>query len=48
VESNRPPASYHPFVNGDDMDSDEDEQEAGVMEVEQRGDTNTDSNSQHE
>lgn len=28
------PNNYHPLVNGDDMDSDEEEQEAGVMEVE--------------
>ena len=42
-ESNRPPATYHPFINGDDMDSEEDELEAGrVMEVELRGDTNPD------
>jgi hypothetical protein len=29
--SDMPPAGYHPFVNGDAMDSDEEEQEAGVM-----------------
>jgi hypothetical protein len=29
--SDLPPAGYHPFVNGDAMDSDEEEQEAGVM-----------------
>jgi Sjogren's syndrome/scleroderma autoantigen 1 (Autoantigen p27) len=32
-ESNVPPAGYHPFANGDDMDSDEEEHEAGVMQV---------------
>jgi hypothetical protein len=26
-----PPAGYRPFVNGDAMDSDEEEPEAGVM-----------------
>ena len=31
--SDRPPAGYHPFLNGDAMDSDPEEQEAGVMEV---------------
>jgi len=28
-----PPNNYHPFVNGDGMDSDEEDQEAGVMQV---------------
>ena len=32
TETDRPPNGYHPFVNGDDMDSDEDEPEAGVMQ----------------
>jgi hypothetical protein len=27
---NRPPASYHPFLNGDDMDSEEVEPEGGM------------------
>ena len=31
-EDNRPPAGYHPFLNGDDMESDE-EPGAGVMQV---------------
>jgi len=31
TDGDRPPAGYHPFVNGDDMDSDEEEQEAGVI-----------------
>jgi hypothetical protein len=39
-ESNRPPANYHPFVNGDDMDSDDEQQEAGVMQVEVQSDSN--------
>ena len=29
-----PPVGYHPFVNGDDMDSDEEDQEGGVMQDE--------------
>lgn len=33
VSRNLPPTGYHPFVNGDDMDSDEEEREAGVMIV---------------
>lgn len=28
---NRPPASYHPFLNGDDMDSDEVEHDGGMQ-----------------
>ena len=31
--SDRPPAGYHPFLNGDAMDSDSEEHEAGVMQV---------------
>jgi len=34
TDGDRPPAGYHPFVNGDDMDSDEEEQEGGVMQDE--------------
>jgi len=34
TDGDRPPAGYHPFVNGDEMDSDEEEQEAGVMQDE--------------
>jgi len=34
ADGDRPPAGYHPFVDGDDMDSDEEEQEAGVMQDE--------------
>jgi hypothetical protein len=33
TDSNRPPAGYHPFVNGDDMDNDEDEPDVGGMQV---------------
>jgi hypothetical protein len=33
TSGNIPAAGYHPFVNGDDMDSDDGVQEAGVMEV---------------
>lgn len=32
-QDNNPPAGYHPFLNGDDMDPDEEEHEAGVMDV---------------
>jgi hypothetical protein len=33
TSSNIPAAGYHPFINGDDMDSDEAVQETGGMEV---------------
>ena len=33
TDNNRPPAGYHPFVNGDDMDNDEDEPDIGGMQV---------------
>jgi hypothetical protein len=33
ADDNRPPAGYHPFVNGDDMESDEDELDVGGMQV---------------
>lgn len=33
VDDNRPPVGYHPFVNGDDMESDEDELDVGGMQM---------------
>jgi hypothetical protein len=33
TDDNRPPAGYHPFVNGDDMENDEDEPDIGGMQV---------------
>jgi hypothetical protein len=34
TDGDRPPADYHPLVNGDGMDSDEEEQEVRVMQHE--------------
>ena len=42
VSSDMPPPGYHPVVNGDEMDSDEEEQEAGVMVVDSTARTVTD------
>ena len=34
AQATTPPPGYHPFINGEEMDSDLEEEEAGVMQVE--------------